>query len=220
MEENFDIKEIIEELKRKRKIFTSEADLQLEIAQIIKNKYKNQKVKVRLEYCPDVDPQMHIDILVIFNKKWIPIELKYKTKKIEYDEDGCHYNLKEQSAQDCGCYDYIKDISRIEKIREEKKSKFKAGYTIFITNDELYKKGPRSNNVSYAQFSLKDGRENGLSGKLNWNKDINGERTNPIELKSKYNIEWNDFSQLELEPENSEYKNSKNFYILYNKIEH
>lgn len=218
MEEIFDIKEIIGELKSERKVFTSEADLQLEIAQIIKNKYKNQDVTVRLEYCPDFDSQMHIDILVIFNKKWIPIELKYKTKKIKCkDEDNCCYNLKEQSAQDCGCYDYIKDISRIEKIRENKKDIFKVGYTIFITNDELYKKGPRSNNVSYAQFSLKDGRENGISGTLNWNKNINGERTKPIELKSKYNIKWDDFSQLE--PENNEYKNSKNFYILYNKIE-
>lgn len=218
MKENFDIEEIIEELKSKRKVFTSEADLQLELAQIIKNKYKNQNITVRLEYCPDFDSQMHIDILVVFNNKWIPIELKYKTRKFDYtDKDGCHYNLKEQSAQDCGCYDYIKDISRIEKIRDNKKDIFKAGYTIFITNDELYKKGPRSNNVSYAQFSLKDGRENGISGTLKWNKNINGECTNSIELKSKYNIKWDDFSQLE--SENNECENSKNFYILYNKIE-
>ena len=115
------------------------------------------------------------------------------------------------------CYDYIKDTSRIEKIRENKKDIFKAGYTIFITNDELYKKGPRSNNVSCAQFSLKDGRENGISGTLKWNKNINGERTNSIELKSKYNIKWDGFSQLE--SENNECENSKKFYILYNKIE-
>ena len=54
----------------------------------------------------------------------------------------------------------------------------------------MYKKGPRSNNVSCAQFSLKDGRENGISGTLKWNKNINGECTNSIELKSKYNIKW------------------------------
>lgn len=37
--------------------------------------------KVRLEYCPEFDKSMHIDILVIINNKWIPVELKYKTRE-------------------------------------------------------------------------------------------------------------------------------------------
>ena len=68
----------MQKLKEKRTIFVSEADFQLELAWIIKDEYPN--AKVRLEYCPAFDLSMHIDILVIIDRKWIPIELKYKTK--------------------------------------------------------------------------------------------------------------------------------------------
>lgn len=219
MSEKFDIDEIIKKLKEKRKIFTSEADLQLELAWIIKNKYKDDKnVAVRLEYCPDIEPQMHIDILVIIDEKWIPIELKYKTKEFSYtDSDGCTYNLKEQSAHDCGCYDYIKDIQRIETIRE-KKDKFEKGYTIFITNDGLYKKGPRERS-SYKNFSLGKNREKITAGDiLNWPKTkvVNKERAESITLKSEYKFEWKPFSNID---ENSdECKNVNQFYILINEI--
>ena len=115
------------------------------------------------------------------------------------------------------CYDYIKDTSRIEKLGKTKKIYLKQDIQFLLLMMNCIKKGPRSNNVSYAQFSLKDGRENGISGTLKWNKNINGERTNSIELKSKYNIKWDGFSQLE--SENNECENSKKLYILYNKIE-
>ena len=77
MIEKFNIELIISKLKEKRKIFVSEADFQLEMAWIIKEQYPN--AKVRLEYCPTFDFSMHIDILVIIDNRWIPIELKYKT---------------------------------------------------------------------------------------------------------------------------------------------
>ena len=69
---------IVDKLKERRKIFVSEADFQLELAWTIKENYPN--AKIRLEYCPTFDLNMHIDILVIMNNKWYPIELKYKTK--------------------------------------------------------------------------------------------------------------------------------------------
>ena len=223
MNTTFNIEGIIGNLKEKRRIFTSEADLQLELAETIKNEYKDaDNVKVRLEYCPDFDSKMHIDILVIIGEKWIPIELKYKTKKLIYtDNDDCKYNLKEQSAHDCGCYDYIKDIRRIEIIKENKKE-FEKGYTIFITNDELYKKGPRNDDVSYAQFSLKDEREISVKDKLMWkkNKSVDSERKNSIILNNSHRFKWETFSIInEDKIENfDEYKNSNTFYILINKI--
>lgn len=214
MNTTFNIKDVIDSLKNKRKIFTSEADLQLELAGIIKDKYKN--ATVRLEYCPDFDSSMHIDILVIIDRKWIPIELKYKTKKFYYkDTDGCVYNLKEQSAHDCGCYDYIKDIKRIEKIKDQKKEDFEVGYTIFITNDELYKNGPRSKS-SYKAFSLK---EYIPSNKLKWTKGkvVSKERNESITLNREYNIRWQDFYKFsDDELEYSE--KAKTFYILINEI--
>lgn len=219
MNTTFNIKGVIDILK-KRKIFTSEADLQLELAGTIKDEYKD--ANVRLEYCPDFNSKMHIDILVIIDGKWIPIELKYKTKKFYYkDNDGCIYFLKEQSAHDCGCYDYIKDVKRIETIKENKEE-FEKGYTIFITNDELYKNGPRNDNVSYAQFSLVDKREISAKDKLMWkrNKSVDTERKNSIILNNSHRFKWETFSTInEDEIKNlDKYKNSNTFYILINEI--
>jgi hypothetical protein len=76
----FDINLVMEKLKSKREIFVSEADFQLELAWIIKEQYPD--ALVRLEYCPYFNPSMHIDILVIIDNQWIPIELKYKTKSL------------------------------------------------------------------------------------------------------------------------------------------
>ena len=77
----------------------SEADFQLEIAMCIKERYKN--AKVLLEYTPKFKPDMHIDILVLLNGEWIPIELKYVTKKLSieiqenlFNSEYVWYNLK------------------------------------------------------------------------------------------------------------------------------
>ena len=125
---------ILHKLKEKRTIFVSEADLQLELAWIIKDEYPH--AKVRLEYCPAFDLNMHIDILVILDGKWIPIELKYKTKGCQKIVDGEYYDLKNHSAKDVNCYAYLKDIQRIESIKSNVSS-FQEGYAILLTN-ELY----------------------------------------------------------------------------------
>ena len=98
----FNIESIITNLKQRRQLFVSEADFQLEMAWVIKELYPASKV--RLEYTPRFNPDMHIDILVILNNKWIPIELKYKTKarlKLQsYEIDGEYYHLKNHGEKE------------------------------------------------------------------------------------------------------------------------
>ena len=118
---------IVDRLKNRRKIFVSEADFQLELAWTIKENYPN--AKIRLEYCPSFDLNMHIDILVIMNNKWYPIEIKYKTKGCKKIIDNEIFNLKNHSAKDVNSYLYLKDIMRIEKIRDNVKE-FDKGYWI------------------------------------------------------------------------------------------
>ena len=89
---------IVDRLKNRRKIFVSEADFQLELAWTIKENYPN--AKIRLEYCPSFDLNMHIDILVIMNNKWYPIELKYKTKGCKKIIDNEIFNLKNNKIKD------------------------------------------------------------------------------------------------------------------------
>ena len=68
------------------------------MAWIIKDEYPN--AKVRLEYCPSFNPNMHIDILVIIDNKWVPIELKYKTKGCSKVIDDETFILKNHGAKD------------------------------------------------------------------------------------------------------------------------
>ena len=49
------------------------------------------------------------------------------------------YVLKEQGAKDQGCYNYLKDIMRIEEFRD-KSNNFIEGYTIKITSEISYLK--------------------------------------------------------------------------------
>lgn len=192
----FDIYRIINKLKQKRKIFVSEADMQLELAWLIKQEYP--QAKVRMEYCPSFDFSMHIDILVIYNEKWIPIELKYKTKGCKKEFDGEIYNLKNHGAKDVNCYLYLKDLQRIERIRNNVPI-FSEGYTIFITNELSYSKRPRKEDCFYKQFSL----ENGItkSGKLDWHKNTSeGTKKNcekPIVLEDEYTINWKNYSEID-----------------------
>lgn len=206
----FDIYKIIDRLKLKRPIFVSEADFQLELAWAIKEECPN--VNVRLEYCPQFDMNMHIDILVTIDNKWIPIELKYKTKGCSKIIDNELFNLKSHSAKDINCYLYLKDIERIEKIKEKEIS-FKKGYTIFITNDMSYIRKSLKDNSFYKDFSL----ENGIikSGLMNWGFGVGKGTTKnvdkPIKLNGKYKVEWKNYSIID----NS---NSGTFKILVNEI--
>ena len=206
----FNIDLIMSKLKEKRKIFVSEADFQLEIAWIIKEIYPN--AKVRLEYCPSFDFNMHIDILVVIDNKWIPIELKYKTKGCKKNIDNEIFNLKNHGAKDVNCYLYLKDIQRIEKIRDNV-SEFIEGYTIFITNELSYTRKTLKQECVYKQFSL----ENNIikNGVLNWSEQAsNGTKKNcekPICLKGKYIINWNNYSKIDD-------TNTGTFVYLINKI--
>lgn len=218
--------EVIKTLQGKRQIFCSEADFQLEMALVIKEMYSN--AKLRLEYVPTFDDKMRIDIIVFISNEWIPIELKYKTKNSKKEEEMIDqitqevFNLKNQGAKDIGCYLYLKDIMRIESIKEQKieiikgqeKNNFKEGYAVFLTNDETYLNPPQKNNCVYKDFSLEDGAIK--KGKLEW-AEHTGDGTkkgieDPITLKGIYKMKWNEFSNVDKE------RSDGIFYYLVTKI--
>lgn len=207
----FDIYKLIKDLSKKRPLFVSEADFQLELAWLIKAYYPT--TKVRLEYCPSFNSAMHIDILVIADGQWIPIELKYKTKGCEKIVDDEYYNLKNHSAKDVNCYAYLNDIQRIETIKESAPC-FKEGYAILLTNEMSYIKAPTSKSVNYYDFSL---HENSTKhGRLDWGENT-GEGTkgksyvSPILLNGEYKMTWKDYSEIDK-------SSSGTFKVLINKI--
>ncbi len=207
---DFDMDLIVNKLKQKRKIFVSEADFQLELAWVIKENYPT--AKIRLEYPPSFDLNMHIDILVVIDNKWYPIELKYKTKGCKKIIDDEIFNLKNHGAKDVNSYLYLKDIMRIEKVRNNINN-FGNGYTMFITNDLSYMKKPLKNNCVYSEFSLEDRIVK--KGKMFWSKNTSkGTMKNceePIILKDSYNINWKCYSKLDSE-------NTGTFMYVINEI--
>ena len=211
---SIDMEKIIEKLQGKRQIFCSEADFQLEMAWVIKEMYRD--AEVRLEYVPTFDDKMHIDILVFINNEWIPIELKYKTKNSKKEKMTDQitqevFNLKNQGAKDINCYLYLKDIMRIEDIKEAVKNNFKEGYAVFLTNDKTYLESPQNNDCVYKDFSLEDGAIK--EGWLKWKKYPKKKGfEKPITLKGSYTMEWKEFSNV------NEERSDGTFYYLVTKI--
>ena len=90
---------------------------------------------------------MYIDILIIINNKWYPIELKYKTKgnydrknngDLIYNDNGIDIVLKNHLAYTDNYKLYLNDIERIKRIKKDIKQKFGRGYAIMLTNDSVY----------------------------------------------------------------------------------
>ena len=215
---SIDMTEVIKTLQGKRQIFCSEADFQLEMAWVIKEMYRD--AEVRLEYVPTFDDKMHIDIIVFISNEWIPIELKYKTKNskkgaLEDKKTQEVFNLKNQGAKDIGCYLYLKDIMRIESIKQEVKNNFEEGYAVFLTNDKTYLESPQNNDCVYKEFSLQHGITK--HGELKWAEHAGdwtkkGGIEDPIILKGIYKMEWKEFSNV------NEERSDGTFYYLVTKI--
>ena len=144
-------------INEEKEIFCSEADFQFALAWKIKElslKELSPKIDIKLEFTPwKFDPNIHIDIVVSTEGQMIPIELKYKTKKLEKDnfenqenldhQDSYDVPLKTQGAHDTGRYDFVRDIHRMEQIIDSKKYPMQTAYAIFLTNDSLYWKNPK-----------------------------------------------------------------------------
>lgn len=207
---DFDMDLIVNKLKQKRKVFVSEADFQLELAWVIKENYPD--AKIRLEYPPSFDLNMHIDILVVIDNKWYPIELKYKTKGCKKIIDDEIFNLKNHGAKDVNSYLYLKDIMRIEKVRNNINN-FGNGYTMFITNDLSYMKKPLKDNCVYREFSLEDRivKKGKMFRSKNASKGTMKNCEEPIILNDSYNINWKCYSKLDNE-------NTGTFIYVINEI--
>lgn len=151
---DFDLKEVICELGKKRIAFSTEADFKFSLAWAIKEKYKD--ASVICEYSPlylskvemDKKPsRIHIDICVILESVIIPIELKYKTKKATLTDNVAEskilLSLANQSAQDNGYYGFVRDICRLHEflLNGVDGVNVDKGYAVFLTNDQNYKKG-------------------------------------------------------------------------------
>jgi hypothetical protein len=183
----------IKSLRRRRRVFHSEADFQFALAWEIKRNRRD--AEIRLEY-PSTSE--HIDILVrLGDGSTYPIELKYKTKSMQAEWDNEQFNLKNHGAQPLGAYDFINDICRIESF-SKKLDGFKCGYAIWLTNDPWYWTNHDPIPTTYAAFSVHDTAI--ITGRMAWGdyseSTIKG-REEPLSLCGRYRIRWNKYSNLD-----------------------
>lgn len=156
-----DMKEILSSLSRSRPIFHSEADLQHALAWEIHQKWQSCSMRLELKP-PYLNNRIYLDIWVALDDTIIAIELKYKTRRLHVNVEEETFDLLDQSAQDIGRYDFIKDIQRLEDIVFDRDNI--VGYAIFLTNDSAYWSIPRDIQTVDASFRIHHGRI--LTGEL------------------------------------------------------
>lgn len=190
-------------------VFFNERDLQMHLAVYLQkspNNYDDVEVeyyvpvfdangnKILKEY--DWDSEIRLDIVVIKENEFLPIEIKYKTRKIRQPDIFKRFNkeihnvdiLKNHSAQDLGCYDFWKDVKRIEVIKDQYEETVKGGIALFLTNDKYYWKDNIKENTAYYNFRLS--KDNKTLNK-EWTSYVSVKKNHPnFKINKIYNTIW------------------------------
>lgn len=199
-----EIPALMRKLAIKRPLFHSEADFQHALAWRIHEEHPDSSV--RLEYKPPINAdtdKMQLDIWLA--KLGVAIELKYKTGKPKHEirHNGESFDLRHHRAHDHGRYDFLKDIWRLERLSAFPDAK--AGFAIFLTNDDLYWRGPISKDTIDAQFSLGGNPDLKIQGTMAWkgapSEGTTSNREDPIELNWPYQVQWQHYSRVATERE-------------------
>jgi hypothetical protein len=188
------IGETLATLAKKRPIFHSEAEFQHALAWEIHQELPHALLRLELPV-PVKNQLFHMDIWAMTADEVLAIELKYKTRGLSVLVDGEEFFLKDQSAQDIGRYDFLKDVRRLEQVTTERRNT--AGYAILLTNDSVYWAIPTNPHTVYTDFRIDDGRT--LEGVLDWGVNAGAgtkkDREQPIVLRDKYIVKWENFSR-------------------------
>jgi hypothetical protein len=145
--------------------------------------------------------KISIDLVVLKNGQYIPIELKYKTEEYliqDFNLFGSEkrITLATQGARNNTSYDFWKDIKRLEMIKERFKA-VEAGIVLFVTNDGRYKNEPERG-AQYAPFSTHQGATVQRGTVLKWDEtknriaDDRRRRFPEFEISNKYTLDWID----------------------------
>lgn len=191
-------------LESYNELLFNERDFQMHLATWLRNS-ANHYDDVDVEYyVPKTeldnyiwDSELRLDIVVKKDGEYCPVELKYKTKKVEsqisrFDEmlDDKVVVMKNQGAQDLGMYDFWKDVRRVELVRN-RFERVKGGLAVFVTNDGFYTKGSKESSNNYL-FNMSAGKAH--SKQKRWaNPESTCAKTHPnFEVEREYRIEWHE----------------------------
>ena len=178
-----DIHNLMADLSQHRPVFHSEADFQFALAWQIHEVMSD--CKIRLEWPYRVSQgNWYLDIWL--QTMEIAIELKYRTKEIEGEQEGEYFLLRNHSGYPQGRYDFLKDIQRLERVVGDRKAK--SGFAVLLTNvPNLWKPAREWKTTKDANFRIHEDQR--VTGELTWK-----DREKPIRLKNSYHLQWQDYS--------------------------
>lgn len=153
-----------------QKLMFNERDFQMHLAMYLKN--CGHYDEIYLEYHVPVSifeiqeypwqSEMKLDLVVMKDKKYLPIELKYKTDEVRqsiyrFGEELKNQQIiiKNQSAPNLGMYDFWKDVYRVELVKKHFKA-VKNGLTVFMTNESYYTRAANKK-ADYYNFNMIEG---------------------------------------------------------------
>jgi hypothetical protein len=186
---------VMESLSKKRPVFHSEADFQHALAWEIHSLREDARVYVE-KPCPLEQKHAHVDIVAEWGERRIACEVKYYTKRLGSPYDD--FRLKDQGAQDCGRYDFLWDLFRMERIVASAQAA--VGCVVLLTNDSLYWHTPRPRRTATMDAALRIHEGATVRGTLFW-----GDKASPgsmrgrdekIPLGGAYACRWEDYSRV------------------------
>lgn len=202
------IPNIVEKFKKDHRYFHSETDFQFALAWYIHKEHENATVLLEYPYGKDKNSRSYLDMYIKDQNIKYGIELKYKTTFAHIKAEPEDIHLTNQAAHGNACYDYWKDVERLEKMIEGEI--IHKGYAIFLTNASVYSKkegepwhGRDGKIPDYSEFRIRNARTikngNKKSKILNWRdgvvpKGATKDRADVIEIRNQYTIKWNNFS--------------------------
>jgi hypothetical protein len=191
-------------LAKQRPIFHSEADFQHALAWQIHQRAPD--ANIRLEYRLFGLEPLYLDLWVQDGERALAVELKYPTRRIEVEHAGEQFLLMNHSARDIRCYDFIKDICRLERCTLAMPGA--TGYAVLLTNDGGYWTPPAHSDTADAAFRLHEGAR--LSGTLTWAPHTGAgtmkERESALALRSSYEMSWHDYSTVGANPNGGRFR--------------
>lgn len=177
-------------LASERPLFHSEADFQHALAWQVR--VASPDARIRLETRPV--PGMRLDALVLIGDRRIGIELKYFARRLRTTVGSESFELPDQGAQDVRRYDFVKDLTRLERLID--KRAVDEGFAIALTNDAGYWNQQRNPGVADEAFRISEGRT--LTGRLAWAGHASAGtmrgRESPLVLAGSYTMRWREFS--------------------------
>ncbi|WP_328499244.1 hypothetical protein OHS59_17355 [Streptomyces sp. NBC_00414] len=184
--------DVIEQLRRHRPVFHSEADLQHSFAralwELTPDVHSRLEVPQRLS-----DRSAYLDLLCIGPSARTAIEFKYFTRGWTgtAGTPAEDYVLKGHAATDLARLNFVRDIARLEHFCRRTDQN---GLAIMLTNDaSLWKPpGPGRGPTRDRDFRIHQGRE--LAGTLLWAEGTY--ERNTCVLRGEYTLDWEPYSEL------------------------